>query len=442
MPEFRYLPKVDVLAEHSSLKSFPRAVRIEASRAAIAELRKQLGNGKKTSASAEDVALKKAQRLMQSSMRPIVNASGVILHTGAGRARLADEAVSQLLATAATHANVELDLDSGKRGDRQTHVRELLRKLTGAEDAHVVNNCASAVFLALNALAARKEVLLSRGQMVEIGGSFRMPDIVRKSGCKLVEVGTTNRTRIQDYKNALTDKSAIVLRCHPSNFKLVGFTEEPSAAELAQFAQEHNLLMVDDVGSGCLVDTARFGLPHEPTLAESLHAGADLVTSSGDKLLGGPQAGLLLGKAEVVKKIAKHPLARAVRIDKLTLAALEATLRLYATGREMEIPTLRYLGRSLEEIRTDAERLQHAYRGEAIVSEGTTEIGGGSLPGTGVKTFRTGLRSSKPAALSSQLRRADPPILTRIEDDLVWLDPRTMDPDEVEIAEHVLQALR
>ena len=438
---YQDLPKVDVLSESAALKQFPRAVRVEAARAAIAQLRQQLTNGKIPKQTAEQLAQQHAQLLTQASLKPIINASGVILHTGAGRARLASEAVAQLITTASNHANVEFDLQSGKRGDRQTHLKVLLKKLTNTEDSLVVNNCASAVFLALNALANKKEVLLSRGQMVEIGGSFRMPEIVRQSGCKLVEVGTTNKTRIEDYKNSLTDKTAVVLRCHPSNFKLIGFTQEPSASELANFAHEHDLLMIDDVGSGCLVDTGRFGLPHEPTLKEALQAGADIVTSSGDKLLGGPQAGIILGKAAPIKKLAKHPLARAVRIDKLTLAALEATLRLYAEGREMEIPTLRYLGRPIEEVKQFAERIRHSYRGEAIVGEGTTEVGGGSLPGSGVTTFRTGLRSEKPEALSARLRGALPPILSRIEDDLVWLDPRTMDPDEVEIVEQVLQSL-
>jgi len=441
VPDFRDLPKVDVLAESPALNQYPRALRVEAARAAIAQLRQQISNGKRTKQPAEQLAHQYAQQLLQSSLKPIINGSGVILHTGAGRARLAEEAVNHLIATALYHANVELDLQSGKRGDRQTHVKDLLKKLTNAEDSLVVNNCASAVFLCLNALANKKEVLLSRGQMVEIGGSFRMSEIVRQSGCKLVEVGTTNKTRLEDYKNALTEKTAVVLRCHPSNFKLVGFTEEPSAGELANFAHQNNLTLIDDVGSGCLVDTKQFGLPHEPTLIEALQAGADVVTCSGDKLLGGPQAGIILGKSDCIKKIAKHPLARAVRIDKLTLAALEATLRLYATGREMEIPTIRYLSRHLDEVKQFAERIRHSYQGDAIMAEGTTEVGGGSLPGSGVRTYRTGLRSAKPEVLSARLRGALPPILSRIEDDLVWLDPRTMDPDEVETVEQFLRDL-
>lgn len=438
----RDLPKVDKLAECAALAEYPAKIRMEAAREAIDDLRRQIMLGGDPKCTVEEIALAHAHRLTSSSLRPIINASGVILHTGLGRARLAPSAVAALHETVMHHANVELDLESGKRGDRQAIVRDLLKKLTGAEDALVVNNCAAAVFLSLHALANRKEVILSRGQMVEIGGSFRLPDIVRQSGCKLVEVGTTNRTRIEDYKNALTERTAAVLRCHPSNFKVIGFTEEPSASELAKFAHENGLIMIDDVGSGCLVDTATFGLPHEPTLEESLKAGADVVTSSGDKMLGGPQAGIILGKADAIKKIAKHPLARAVRIDKLTLAALEATLRLYLVDKWMEIPTLRYMSREAEEVKADAERFQQAYQGNAVVEEGITEIGGGSLPGSGVKTFRAGLSHPQPGKLAAQLRKSDPPVLARIEDDLVWLDPRTMEPEEVEAVERLLRDLK
>jgi L-seryl-tRNA(Ser) seleniumtransferase len=340
---------------------------------------------------------------------------------------------------AANHINLELDLVTGKRGDRQDHVRDLLTQLTGAEDAFVVQNCAAAVFLVLHAIALRKEVMLSRGQMVEIGGSFRLPDIVKQSGCKLVEIGATNKTRLEDFTRALSPRSKVVLRCHPSNYQVIGFTEEPSAVDLSGFCKANNLILVDDLGSGCLVDTTQYGLPKTPTFMDSVKAGADVVMASGDKLLGGPQSGIIVGDSEVLRRIRKHPLARAVRIDKLSLTALETTLRLYTTGRELEIPTLRYMARKVEEIRTDAEQLQQAYVGGSVIEDGITEIGGGSLPGTGLPTVRVGLLSPRPEKLASALRHGKPPILTRIEKDTVWLDPRTLDTEEVAIAAGLLR---
>jgi L-seryl-tRNA(Ser) seleniumtransferase len=439
--ELRNLPKVDALAQCEELQQFTAKVRVQAAREAVDSERARIQAGKPAGEPIQALALRAAIQMTSPSLRPVINATGVILHTGAGRARLAGAAVAQVSAAAMNHSAVEIDLDSGKRGDRQAHVRQMLCGLTGAEDALVVNNCAAAVFLSLHALANRKEVILSRGQMVEIGGSFRMPDIVRQSGCKLVEVGTTNRTRLSDYEAAITPRTAAILRCHPSNFRVVGFTEEPPAADLARLAKTYGLMLIDDVGSGCLFDTAEFGLPHEATLSESVASGADVVMASGDKMLGGPQAGLILGTSEAVRKIAKHPLARALRIDKLCLAGLEATLRLYVTGQEEEIPTIRYLRRSLEEIRSYAERLQHAYQGRSIVAEGITEIGGGSLPDAGVKTFRVGLQGPGAERISAALRTSEPPILTRIEEGTVWLDPRTLDPDEIAHVEQVLREL-
>ena len=391
---------------------------------------------------AEEYAVLEAERRLRPSFRPVLNASGVILHTGLGRARLARAASEAVLAVAANHANLELDLESGRRGDRQDHVRGLLTSLTGAEDAFVVQNCAAAVFLALSALAARKEVLLSRGQMVEIGGSFRLPEIVKRSGCKLVEVGATNKTRLEDFEAAVTPRTAAVLRCHPSNYQIIGFTEEPSGAALAAFCNDRGIALIDDVGSGCLVDTTRFGLPKTPTLMDAVQEGAAVVTASGDKLLGGPQAGLILGMKAAIQKIRKHPLARVVRIDKLSLAALEATLRLYANGDEKEIPTIRYIGRHIDEVRAFAAKLQQAYVGEAVLEDGITEIGGGSLPGIGLPSVRVGLKTAKPDALAKKLRLGSPPLLTRIEKDIVWLDPRTLDTEEVALAEQILRGVR
>ena len=267
--------------------------------------------------------------------------------------------------------------------------------------------------------------------MVEIGGSFRMPDIVRDSGCRLVEVGCTNKTRLSDYASAVGQETSAVLRCSPSNFRIVGFQGEPTATEIAGLCRERGLMMIDDVGSGCLVDTTRFGLPRERTLREALLDGADVVTASGDKLLGGPQSGLVLGRRDLVQRLAQHPLARAVRVDKLILAGLEVTLRLYAEGREADVPVWRYAGRPLDEIRKAAKTLARACPGWSSVEPGSTEMGGGSMPGRGLPTWRVGLSVDDPEEALRRLRNAPRPVIGYIERDKVWLDPRTAEPDEV-----------
>lgn len=377
-----------------------------------------------------------AQRLDEPSLRDVINLSGVILHTGLGRARLAPEVAAQVARVAGSHAVVEFNLEDGRRGDRQAHVRELLIKLTGAESALVVNNCAGAVVLTLAAIGARGEVILSRGQMVEIGGAFRMPDIVAESGCRLVEVGCTNKTRLSDYASAISSETSLILRCHPSNFSMTGFVEQPSAADLARLAHEHGLWLIDDMGSGCLIDTRPYGLPPERTLRGALQEGADVVLASGDKLLGGPQAGLILGRAEAIGRIARHPLARALRIDKLTLAALEATLRMYAEGREREIPIWASLSRPLDEVRRWARRLARAGKGE--VRGSVTEIGGGSAPGSVCPTWCAVLTGDD--TLARELRQGSPALVGRVQEDAVWLDPRTLSGlDELRQAERRLR---
>lgn len=439
MPELRSLPKVDVLAACEGLASFPPKVAAEAARRAIQTMRERLRSGDEPG-EPEALALAAAIELTRAGLRRVINASGVVLHTGLGRARLAQAAVEAIQEAATHHVDVEIDLASGKRGDRQARVAALLRELTGAEDAFVVNNCAAAVFLTLAAIGKGGDVILSRGQMVEIGGSFRMPDIVRRSGSKLVEVGCTNKTRLSDYEEAINPRTRAILRCHPSNFQVVGFVEEPSIAGLATLAHERGLPLIDDVGSGCLVDTAQFGLPREPLFGESLKQGADLALASGDKLLGGPQAGLIVGGKEWIAKIARHPIARAVRVDKLTLAGLEATLRLYRNDQADQIPTLRYLGRSLESVQAMATRLATAMPGSRV-EPGVTEVGGGSAPGAGVPTWRCGLPSKSANRLAQVLRTGDPAIVGRIEAGVVWLDPRTMEDDEVELAVARLRSL-
>ena len=426
------IPSIDELSRCGGLIEFPPVVRVDAARIAVSELREQaLLSDEIEFSDFESLAYYRAVEMTALRTVSAINMSGVLLHTGLGRARLAPSAIDAVATVAAGHSVVELDLETGRRGNRIGHVEGLLCELTGAEAALVVNNCAGAVFLTLAALCGGLEVVLSRGQMVEIGGAFRMPDIVRESGCRLVEVGCTNKTRLSDFESAVTAETAAFLRCHPSNFKIVGFSESPSALELSELANRHGVLLIDDVGSGCMVDTTRFGLPRERTLADAISDGADVVMASGDKLLGGPQAGIILGRQSLIEKIARHPLARALRIDKLTLAALEATLRVYREGREDEIPLWRYAARSLDEVKEMAVRLCAAYPGQSEVVESETEVGGGSMPGTGVKSFAAALSCENPDDLARALRLSDPPVIGRVKDQAVLLDPRCAEDVEV-----------
>ena len=354
-------------------------------------------------------------------LRRVINATGVILHTNLGRAPLSQAAVDAL-AIAAGYSNLELDLATGKRGERAALVADLLTDLFGCEAALAVNNNAAAVLLALTALCKGKEVVVSRGQLVEIGGSFRMPDVMRLSGARMVEVGTTNRTRAGDYESATTPRTAALLRVHTSNFRVTGFTESASLAQLAEIAKGRGVLLIDDLGSG-----ATDAIGDEPTIAESVRY-CDVVTFSGDKLLGGPQAGIVLGRAEVVRKMARHPLARALRIDKLTLAALEATLRQRLSGHAGDIPVERMLRVPADEVRRRAAfwSVKLEDRGvKTIVVGGTSEVGGGSVPGHAIATVLLGIEG--PASrIAKALRQGEPPVIARIERDLCCLDPRTV----------------
>ncbi len=438
MSSLRNLPKVDVLAQDSRLAAFSEPVRNDAARNAITRARSLAQSGgeiptpQEISESAADFAV----QMTSPSVKRVINASGVILHTGIGRSRIANAAADAIEIAARHHSAVEIDLESGKRGDRQEHVRGLLCDLTGAADALVVNNCAAAVFLSLAAHCAGKGVYLSRGQMVEIGGSFRMPDIVKQSGCKLIEVGCTNKTRISDYK--FEEDAAAILRCHPSNFKVIGFVEEPSVEELAAHAHANGWILIDDIGSGALAGSLPDLLQEEPVVQRSLSAGANLVLSSGDKLLGGTQAGIILGSKSAIQAIRQHPLTRAMRIDKLSLAGLEATLRLHAQSRSDEIPTMWAIRRPLEEVKRAAFRIQKAIGKSAYLEAGFTEIGGGSAPGTGISTFRVGIRTKNAEEFAKRLRLSTPAILGRIERDIVWIDPRTMDEQDIRDAVKVL----
>ncbi|HEY1420335.1 MAG TPA: L-seryl-tRNA(Sec) selenium transferase [Candidatus Dormibacteraeota bacterium] len=363
--------------------------------------------------------------LVAPRLRRVINASGVILHTNLGRAPLSRAAVDAL-AVAAGYSNLELDLDSGRRGERAALVVELLTSLFGSDAALVVNNNAAAILLALTALCKGKEVVVSRGQLVEIGGSFRMPDVMRLSGARMVEVGTTNRTRAGDYEDALTSRTAALLRVHTSNFLVTGFTASASLAEMSEVARRHGLLLIDDLGSG-----AAASLGDEPTVEESLQH-CDVVTFSGDKLLGGPQSGIVLGRGEAgiasVKKMARHPLARAVRIDKLTLAALEVTLRQRITGKLDEIPVERMLRQPAQDVRRRAAmwcvKLDERGVGTRLI-EGESAVGGGSMPGHPIPTFLIAL-DGPASRLAAALRHGEPPVIARIEKDACCLDPRTV----------------
>ncbi|HEY7780538.1 MAG TPA: L-seryl-tRNA(Sec) selenium transferase [Ktedonobacterales bacterium] len=397
-------------------------------------------------------------------LREVINATGVIVNTNLGRAPLSAAALEAMVRVSRGYSNLEYDLDAGERGSRQTHVRGLLRAVTGAEDALVVNNNAAAMLVVLSGLAAGREVVVSRGELVEIGGGFRVPDVMRQGGARLVEVGTTNRTRVEDYAAAIGQETGALLAVHPSNFRIFGFTEAPSRAALAELAHAHGLPLVEDLGSGCLLATERYGLAHEPTPMESLGAGADVVCFSGDKLLGGPQAGIIVGRGAALRTLARHPLMRAVRIDKLTLAALEATLRAYRDGTaEREIPIWRMLATSVGDVRARAERwvTRLAERTSGIarlaVVDGESTIGGGSLPGEMLPTALCAVELDSAALgagtdakegpdvaarLAARLRRGSPPVVARVLRGRVLLDPRTVLPERDEqLVEAVAAAL-
>jgi len=378
------------------------------------------------------------QRLRRSRLRPVVNATGVILHTNLGRAPLAAAAADATAGIAGRYSTLEFDPLTGRRGRRHDLLGELLRYLTGAEATAVVNNCAAAVLLMLTALAKGKEVIVARGELVEIGGGFRMPEVMRLSGARMVEVGTTNRTRAEDYAAAVTPKTVAIMKVHASNFQVVGFTESVELKPLAAIARQHQLLLLHDLGSGALLDTTAFGLAAEPRIQDSLLAGVDLVASSADKLLGGPQAGLLFGRADLVERVMKHPLARAVRVDKLTIAALAATLDLYLTQSFGDVPIWTMLSTSLDSVRSRAQAWQSrlAELGVAVeLAAAESTVGGGSLPGERLPTTVVVITPRQGGAtdLLRRLREHEPPVIGRIVEERVLLDPRTVLPDEDDV---------
>jgi L-seryl-tRNA(Ser) seleniumtransferase len=387
---------------------------------------------------------------LRPSLQGLINATGVVIHTNLGRVLLSDRAKKAMLQVASSYSNLEYDLDAGKRGSRYVHTADLLCRLTGAEAAVVVNNNASAVILALTVLTKDREVILSRGQLVEIGGGFRIPDIMVQSGARLVEVGTTNRTYLRDFEQAIDSaQTGLLLTVHSSNYQVIGFTTQPTLGELATLAQRYHLPLLEDLGSGTLLDTTPFGLTHEPTIQESLAAGVDIVTASGDKLLGGPQAGLILGRADLINQIKKHPLIRAFRVDKTTLAALQATLLAYLEDKALEeIPVWRMIALQVGQLKRRVQRWKAtlSQMGELPgvslrVVDSLSMVGGGSLPGQTLPTKALAISVSSVEALAERLRRTDPPLIGRIEDNQLLLDPRTVLPEQDKVMLAILSQI-
>ena len=443
----RSLPAVDALLGDADgqvlCAQYGRAATLEALRATLQQTRGAIHSGAATAPSRaallERAAAELAQRF-RPGLRRVINASGVILHTNLGRAPLAEAAVQAMAEVGAHYNTLEYDLERGARGGRLKHCEAALCALTGAEAALVVNNNAAALVLLLATLAQGREVIISRGQLIEIGGGFRVPEVMSSAGARLVEVGTTNRTRLADYERAIGPDTALLLRAHASNFRMTGFTEEAPLAQLAQLAHARGLLLVDDLGSGALLDTLQFGLLHEPTVAESMAAGADLVAFSGDKLTGGPQAGIIVGRAEPLDALKRHPLARALRADKLCLAGLAATLDLWRRGTALtQIPIWRMIAREAEELHAVAATWAQRLGGSVVAGE--SAVGGGSLPGATLPTWLLALDAARPDEFLAQLRAAEPPVIARIADGRVLLDPRTVLPGEEEELLAVLEGL-
>lgn len=413
---------------------FGRPLTLDSLRQTLDDIRARFKTGTMAGLPSTDSILAEAESTLSAwtaqTLRPVINATGVILHTNLGRAPLSGAAIRAMDLVSRGYSNLEFDLETGKRGSRLIHAEALLQKLTGVESALVVNNCASAVLLALSALANRKRVVIARSQLVEIGGGFRVPDVMKQSGAKLVEIGATNKTRLSDYQSALEEPTALVMRAHRSNFKIVGFTEEPDLKAVVDAAHRAGVPVVDDLGSGALYDTAKYGFSHEPTVHESLQAGVDLVMFSGDKLLGGPQAGIIVGKKDLLEKIKKHPLARAVRADKACLAGLSATLAHYLKDEaEREIPIVRMMSTPLNQLRGRAEAWRDEL-GRGDVVEGRSTVGGGSLPGESIPTALLELKVDSTEKFLHALRKNSPPIIARTENDRILLDPRTVPADQ------------
>ena len=439
LPSVERVVSSDILA--AAVATYGREWLVDLTRDALAQARQDiLAGGEPPCLDDIAEAVRHAvDELVTPSPRPLINATGVVIHTNLGRAPLSKSAIAAATAVSRGYSDLEIDLESGRRGSRQAHLQSLLRQITGAEAALVVNNNASALLLGLSALAAGREVIVARGEAVEIGGGFRIPDVLRQSGCTLVDVGTTNRTYVRDYADAVTDDTAAFLKAHASNFRVEGFTAAVAERDLVELAERTGIPVLHDVGSGALLPTERYGLAHEPTPQEAIAAGIGLVFFSGDKLLGGPQAGIVVGKRELVGRLERHPLARAVRIDKMSLASLTATLTHYLSGNaESEVPVWRMISAPAMEIKSRAERWRDAVSGssgyETAVVTARSAIGGGSLPGETLDSWALSISANgaghSPESLLSALRSRSTPVIARIEDDAVRLDPRTVLPEQ------------
>ncbi len=454
----RQIPSIDRLLGSEPLQELaatcPHVLLREGAQQAVAEVRQALldESSKTPDCSVEGVAGRAAELAKiaaRPSLRRVINVTGTLLHTNLGRAPLCEAALQAVNNVSRGYSNLEYDLDAGKRGKRFTHVEKLVCRLTGAEAAHVVNNNAGAVLLALAALAGGKKALVSRGELIEIGGSFRIPDIMAAGGTRMVEVGTTNKTHLDDYRRGIDEETSLILKVHTSNYRILGITEPVTGAELADLAHAHKLPVLEDLGSGLLLDLTTYGLPREPTVRETLAHGIDLVTFSGDKLLGGPQAGIIVGRKEIVDRLRKHPMARALRLDKMTLAALEATLRLYLDTEQAfrELPTLRMLSTPAEKLRERCDQLMPRCEktlgnlAKFATIQSTAPVGGGALP---LAEMPGWVIACQPLKLSlnrllQNLRKAETPVIGRVQDDQLLIDPRTLaEPDE----ELLLQTLK
>lgn len=452
----RDLPSVDALQRTDLGREIAEAAgedhSAQLSRSAIADLRRRLSSGEAGNTGKAELISEAVNVLRDlweqedaTRLRRVINATGVIIHTNLGRAPLSEDA-RRAVSENTGYCNLEYDLNLGKRGPRAPRSEMLITELTGAEAALVVNNCAAAAFFVLTVFAAGRRVAISRGELVEIGGDFRVPDVLSQSGATLHEVGTTNRTRLSDYETAIDDGAAVILRVHPSNYRIIGFTASPSLGELASLAHDRGVLLYEDIGSGALIELAPLGLADEPTVADSIRSGVDLVTFSGDKLLGGPQAGIIAGRRDLIDRLRKHPLYRALRIDKLMNAALEATLEAYRRNAESEIPVIAMLGLGRNSLLERAERIAGEIAAMTSSSlnvqilDGESAVGGGAAPGAKLETKLLALSHGTLSAqdLEISLRKGDPPVITRIENSLVLIDLRTVPPeDEPELLERI-----
>lgn len=451
----RRLPAISTILEDPGIKelgqNYPHLIMSEAAAEVVQQLRQAVLDEGGRQLNEEDLSLNYIVRLVEERvaqktrphLRRVINATGVVLHTNLGRAVLAQEAVRAVTEAAGRYSNLELNLETGERGTRYSHVEDLLCQLTGAEAGLVVNNNAAAVLLVLSALAHDRQVIVSRGQLVEIGGSFRIPDVMKQSGAQLVEVGATNKTHLRDYEQAVHEETALLLKVHTSNYKIIGFAAEVSAVDLVRLGRDKGIPVYEDLGSGVLVDLSSFGLVHEPTVRESVKAGIDIVTCSGDKLFGGPQGGIIVGRQELINRIKKHPLTRALRVDKFTLAALEATLRLYLDEEKAveKIPTLAMITMSGEELKRRAQTLTAEIKEKAgancevEIIHGYSQVGGGALPEENIPTFLVSVNPLNVAVsqLEEKLRGLEPPVLARIQKDRLLLDPRTLLENDMEL---------